>query len=261
MILSKLKTSLDSPVSYVLGKDTDAFLLNDLLGKKIKLSWTGIIECVKCQKHTKKSFGEGFCFTCFQSAPESSPCILRPELCRAHLGEGRDLVYETTHHLQPHIVYLALTDVVKVGVTRKTQVPTRWIDQGAAAAIILAETQNRYQAGMLEVAMKELYTDKTNWRKMLLNTTGEEVDLSEEKWQAHDQMPSDLANFWVENDDITHINYPVLIYPELVNSLTFDSQPNIEGVLTGIRGQYLYLDEKNVLNIRRHSGYEIAFNA
>jgi hypothetical protein len=50
-----------------------------------------------------------------------------------------------------------------VGVTRK-QVPTRWIDQGAIEASIV-EVPNRYLAGITEVALKNYYADKTNWRK------------------------------------------------------------------------------------------------
>jgi len=260
MILSKLRTRLNSPVHYFL-EDNDSLLsLNDFLGKELSISWSGKIICSKCKKSTKKSFGEGFCFTCFQTAPEASPCILKPELCRAHLGEGRDVLYEQLHHLQPHVVYLACTDIVKVGVTRKTQIPTRWIDQGAAEVIVVAETENRYQAGIIEVAMKDFYTDKTNWKNMLINKRESEIDLIQEKWEAHEQMPSDLSVFWTENDDILSIHYPVNNYPDTVRSITLDEYPTIKGVLTGIRGQYLYFDEQNVFNIRRHSGYDVKIN-
>jgi hypothetical protein len=81
--------------------------------------------------------------------------------------------------LQPHIVYLALSSEVKVGVTRKTQVPTRWIDQGAIEAVSIVEVPNRYLAGITEVALKN-YADKTNWRKMLTNSI-EPVDLLAER--------------------------------------------------------------------------------
>ena len=49
---------------------------------------------------------------------------MRPELSQAHLDiEDRDLTYEKKVQLQPHIVYLAVSSGLKVGVTRKTQVP------------------------------------------------------------------------------------------------------------------------------------------
>jgi hypothetical protein len=185
---------------------------------------------------------------------------LHPELCEAHLGKGRDLEFEERNHNQPHFVYLAATDKVKVGVTRATQIPTRWIDQGASSSIILAETPNRYLAGCIEVALKDFFTDKTNWQNMLRNFQDESIDLEEEKWQVHDELPSDLTQYWIENDEITTLNYPVLEYPEKVSSMSFDKTAQIQGTLTGIRGQYLIFDTKNVVNIRRHTGYEIEIN-
>ena len=260
LVLQKMDSKLESTIQYSLRTSDLPIVMNDLIGKEISLSWNGVIICSKCSKQTKKSFGEGFCFTCFSSAAEASPCILHPELCEAHLGKGRDLEFEERNHNQPHFVYLAATDKVKVGVTRATQIPTRWIDQGASSSIILAETPNRYLAGCIEVALKDFFTDKTNWQNMLRNFQDESIDLEEEKWQVHDELPSDLTQYWIENDEITELNYPVLHYPEKVSSMSFDKTTQIQGKLTGIRGQYLIFDNKNVINIRRHTGYEIEIN-
>lgn len=259
--ISKMRTELSSQVIYTLQLLGKELVMNDLIGKEITLRFTGQINCRKCGKVTKNSFGEGFCYPCFQSAPEAAECIIRPELCRAHLGEGRDILWEEEHHNQPHVVYLAASDVVKVGVTRDTQIPTRWIDQGAKSAIILAETPNRYEAGILEVALKSEFTDKTNWRKMLRNEIDESIDLEEEKWSLHDRLPSDLTEYFSENDEIFEIEYPVNCYPEKVKSVGFDKEPEIKGVLAGIKGQYLLFDDGRVLNIRKHTGYfvEIIF--
>ena len=261
LVLTKMNNEYSDVVQYTLENSTSKITINDYLGKPVQLSWTGAIFCRKCTKKTKKSFGEGFCYTCFVSAPEASPCILHPELCEAHLGKGRNLEYEEKNHNQPHFVYLAATDIVKVGVTRCTQVPTRWIDQGANQAIILTETQNRYQAGLIEVALKSVFADKTNWQNMLRNRRDESIDLVEEKWSIEEILPSDLLDFMTESEEITEFNYPVLSYPEKVSSLTFDKTTNISGILTGIRGQYLIFDDGNVINIRRHTGYEIEWNA
>jgi hypothetical protein len=260
LVLQKMDSKLESTIQYTLRTPDNSIAMNELIGKEISLLWSGVIYCSKCKKVTKKSFGEGFCFTCFSSAAEASPCILHPELCEAHLGKGRDLEYEERNHNQPHFVYLAATDKVKVGVTRSTQIPTRWIDQGASSSIILAETPNRYLAGCIEVALKDFFTDKTNWQNMLRNFQDESIDLEEEKWQVHDELPSDLTQYWIENDEITNLNYPVLEYPEKVSSMSFDKTALIQGKLTGIRGQYLIFDNKNVINIRRHTGYEIEIN-
>ena len=51
----------------------------------------------------------------------------------------RDYDWEMAHHMQPHVVYLSKTAGIKVGVTRETQIPYRWIDQGAVEALILAK--------------------------------------------------------------------------------------------------------------------------
>ncbi len=254
--LRKMSVLLEDTIRYDLNLSEDIDV-NQLVGSNIQLNWNGQIICTCCGKNTKKSFGDGFCYTCFITAPEATECTLRPELCRAHLGEGRDPEWEQRNHNTPHIVYLAATDIVKVGVTRLNQVPTRWIDQGASSAIRLAETPNRYEAGMLEVALKSFFADKTNWQRMLKNEIDESIDLVEEKWNLHDQLPADLTQFFSENDEIISLNYPVLEFPEKVKSLSFDKTPTISGKLMGIKGQYLLFEGGEVLNIRKHTGYSI----
>lgn len=255
--LHKMKTAIDGEVQYRLLLEGEEVNMNELIGKDIRLEWSGRINCQKCSKVTKKSFGEGFCYSCFSTAPEAAECILRPELCRAHLGEGRDPEWEERNHNQPHVVYLAASSAVKVGITRETQVPTRWIDQGASAAIKLAEVPNRYEAGRIEVALKDFFTDKTSWQKMLKNDIDESIDLEEEKWSLEDQLPADIIEYFSEDDEILELNYPVLEYPEKVKSQSFDKTNIIEGRLQGIKGQYLIFEEGRVLNIRRHTGYYV----
>lgn len=255
--LHKMKTSLNDEVNYELILSGESIMMNSLISKTIRLTFNGDIFCCKCGKKTKNSFGEGFCFPCFQNAPENSECIIRPELCRAHLGEGRDPAWEEKNHNQPHTVYLAASNIVKVGVTRNTQIPTRWIDQGASAAIRLAETPNRYEAGRLEVALKDFFADKTNWQRMLKNEINEEIDLVEEKWELHEQLPEDLTQFFTEDDTVTELKFPVIQYPNKVKSLSFDKTPIITGKLQGIKGQYLIFEDGSVLNIRKHTSYFI----
>ena len=259
--LNKMSTAHKDVIEYAFISNEISISLNEYLGKEIKLTWTGNIFCRKCSKKTKKSFGEGFCYPCFSSAPEASPCILHPELCEAHLGKGRDLEYEQKNHNQPHFVYLAATEIVKVGVTRATQVPTRWIDQGARQALIIAETPNRYLAGVIEVALKDIYSDKTNWQNMLRNMTDDSIDLIDEKWKTEELLPSDLSSYITDSEEVFDFNYPIISYPEKVTALNFDKTSDVSGILTGIRGQYLIFDNHNVINIRRHTGYEIEFNA
>lgn len=240
-------------------QEENEFALNELIGQEISFQYTGNIFCKICGAKTKTSFNQGFCYACFKNSPEAAECIIKPELCRAHLGEGRDVEWEEKHHNRTHIVYLAATDVVKVGVTRETQIPTRWIDQGASSAIILAETPNRYLAGVIEVALKFAYTDKTNWRKMLTNGIDETIDLEEEKWRLEELLPEDISQYISEEDEITNIEYPVLQFPNKVKSLSLDKQPLVTGKLLGIKGQYFLFDNDRVMNIRKHIGYEVDF--
>ena len=199
--LTKMKSSLEDEVEYRLMLSEEV-RMNDFIGKALKIEFTGTINCQNCGKVTKKTFSDGFCYSCFTTAAQAAECIIRPELCRAHLGEGRDPEWEEKHHNQPHIVYLAASSAIKVGITRATQVPTRWIDQGASSAVILAETPNRYEAGRIEVAMKSLYTDKTSWQKMLKNEIDEEIDLLDEKWSLEDQLPGDILEYFSEDETL-----------------------------------------------------------
>lgn len=265
--LRKMKTALNSngEANYALrlfdkasGELTTEIGLNEYIGKELSIQFLDKIHCTSCGVTVKKTYLGGLCYKCLNEAPEGSPCIIRPELCEAHLGKGRDVQWEEENHNQPHVVYLAATNVIKVGVTRKTQVPTRWIDQGAASAIRFAETPNRYLAGVLEVALKDAFTDKTNWRKMLTNETDDSLDLETAKWEMEELLPSDLAEYMVDDDEITEIAYPVLNYPNKVKSLNLSKTPLISGRLTGIRGQYLIFNEGEVFNVRSYAGYHVA---
>lgn len=252
--LHKMNTTLDDVVKYSLKADDIEINMNDLVGHNIKLTFTGSTQCMSCQKVSNKLFAQGFCYDCFMNVPQAAECIIKPELCRAHLGEGRDVEWEKKHHLQPHVVYFAVASSLKVGVTRSTQVPTRWIDQGASQAIKIAEVPYRQLAGEIEVALKSSFTDKTNWRRMLKNEIGD-FDLEEEKWRLEELLPDDLSQYMTEDDEIVSINYPVIDFPEKVVSVGFDKLPEIEGKLMGIKGQYLLLDQNRVLNILKHEGY------
>lgn len=258
--LDKMPTVNIHPVNYFLPIGEKQISLNENLGKEIRLRHTGKIFCMVCGKSTRKSFAEGLCFNCFENAPENSECILFPERCLAHEHKGRDVAWELRNHLQPHTVYLTLVDKVKVGVTRDTQIPTRWIDQGANQAVILAQTPYRQLAGAIEVFLKKHLSDKTNWQRMLKNEFAETIDLLAEKARIADLLPDELRQYIFPENEIIQIDYPVLAFPKKITSLSFDKTPDIRGVLSGIKGQYLIFDTDEVLNIRKHSGYEIDFS-
>jgi hypothetical protein len=255
--ISKMKTELSDKVIYELAFGDMLLNLNDLIAKKIKLSYLNQINCLHCGAKTNKSFAQGYCYKCFISAPETSDCILRPELCQAHLGISRDMEWAEGHCLKDHYVYLAVSGGLKVGVTRASQIPTRWIDQGAWKAIKLAKTPYRQLAGQIEAELKKHMSDKTHWQKMLKNVLATEIDLIQEKQKAWELLDAEMQQYVVEDDAVTEINYPVIAYPEKVTSMSFDKLTEITGVLQGIKGQYLIFDGGRVLNIRAHSGYKV----
>jgi hypothetical protein len=261
-ILRKMKTDLQPDLSgnhnkafYLLQIDRAPIQLNSFLDHELELRYLHEIHCIHCGKKTRKSWGQGYCYPCFSSLPETDVCILRPELCKAHLGISRDMAWAEQNCLQDHFVYLACSGGLKVGVTRYSQVPTRWIDQGAQQAILLARTPNRYLAGTIEVALKAHLSDKTNWRRMLTGLAVEQVDLRNVKQTVRDYLPADLLQYYDEDDRITEIHFPVIRSPEKVQSINFDKTDNVGGRLAGIKGQYLIFDGGIVFNIRRHSGY------
>ncbi|MCO6499554.1 MAG: DUF2797 domain-containing protein [Vicingus serpentipes] len=255
--IKKMRTQLGEEVEYQLPIGEDLVNVNQLIGQEISLVYQNQIICIKCGRETVKSFNQGFCYPCFRDAPEAAEWIIHPELSKAHLGiEDRDLTYEQEVQLKPHVVYLSLTSGIKVGVTRGTQIPTRWIDQGAIKAIKLAETPNRYLAGMIEVSLKDHMADKTNWRKMLMNVYPE-VDLIDKKHEAKTLLDEEYHQYIIEKNEILDLNFPVLDYPIKVKSIGFDKVPKYTGKLVGIKGQYLLFENGIVLNIRKHGGYVI----
>lgn len=255
----KMRTEQGYPVNYYLPVGNSELYLNDLIGKQIRLEFTGRINCISCGKQTKSSFGQGFCYNCLQTSPEASESVLRPELSKAHLGIARDLEWAKEHDLIDHFVYLASSSDLKVGVTRHHQVPTRWIDQGANAAIVIAKTPNRHIAGIIEVWLKQHLGDKTNWREMLQNKVAD-IDLQSEKIKALALLPSELSKYALHQSEITTIDYPVIKYPEKVQSISFDNIPIVESELQGIKGQYMLFENGTVLNIRKHNGYYLKIN-
>lgn len=255
-VLKKMMTELNEEVHYYLEVENDFLNLNQLLNKQIEISFVGY-ECLCCGLN-KKIFRQGFCYDCFYSSAQVGDWIMKPELSTAHLNiEDRDLAYEKSVQLQPHVVYLALSSDVKVGVTRKTQIPTRWIDQGASKAIEIVEVPNRYLAGITEVALKEHVSDKTNWQKMLKNDVLE-ADLIEEREKLKAFIPEEAQPYFLANNGkVVEINYPVLQYPTKISSLNLEKTPLFSGKLVGIKGQYLIFDDFTVFNVRNSEGYKV----
>ena len=255
-----------SPVSYSLELGGQQVNLNQCLGRKISIEYLQQIECIHCGRATRKSFSQGYCYPCFSSLAQCDLCIMSPEKCHYHLGTCRQPDWGLSHCMRPHIIYLANTSTVKIGITRETQLPTRWIDQGAIQAIPILRVTKRYHAGLIEHAFKQFVSDRTNWRNMLKNEV-EVIDLYqvyESFWpQVKAQLEAELiddAEEIANAEAILNLDYPALKYPARVNSFNLDKQPLVEGKLDAIKGQYLILDN-GVINIRKYGGYLVSLDA
>jgi hypothetical protein len=259
-----MRVEATNPVSYRLPVGNTEFPIDRVLGQKLQLEFNGEIHCIACGRITKKSFAQGYCFPCFKTLAECDMCIMRPETCHYHEGTCRDSNWADSHCMQDHYVYLANSSGIKVGITRGTQIPTRWIDQGATQAIPVFKVSNRLHSGLIEITLKKQVSDRTDWRKMLKGEA-KSLDLIETRNSILDNARSDLVNIkelnpgldWEELDQPPiDLIYPVQNYPVKITSLNFDRTPEISGQLQGIKGQYLMLDS-GVLNIRKFAGYNI----
>ena len=245
-------TEFDHPVNYFLDIGNDFLVFISIIDNNITIEFDGY-SCLSCGS-SQEIYRQGYCKKCFFDLPSTADWVMRPEMSKAHLDiEERDLDYEKKVQLQPHVLYLAYTSEIKVGVTRKSQVPTRWIDQGATKAIQIIELPNRYLAGISEVKLKEFYKDKTNWRKMLKNSFND-IDLVNEKLKCLDQLPEEVKKH-IKNDNQTlDIVYPLNKLPENPKSLNIVKTQKFSGKLTGIKGQYLIFENDTVFNIRSNEG-------
>ncbi len=266
--LQKMHSRLDSPVHFDFVLDDQRIALNPLIGELITLRHSGKIHCVHCKRSINKSFNQGYCYPCFVSLAQCDLCVLKPETCHYEAGTCREPAWGESFCFQPHIVYLANSSGIKVGITRQTQIPTRWIDQGAIQALPVYKVRSRFIAGLIEVIFAKFVSDKTSWQKMLKNH-GETLDLTAKRDELVFQCKEEIAEItqrfgqeaieYLPGEPIVDIHFPVHAYPVKINSFNFDKSPDVSGVLHGIKGQYLLLDT-GVINIRKFTGYEVAFS-
>ena len=262
-----MQTKLDDVVQYQLPIGDALLSMNEGIGKTIQLNYVNEIHCVACGRKIKKSFAQGHCYPCFRDLASCDMCIMKPETCHYAEGSCRQPEWGLANCFIPHYVYLANSSGIKVGITRGTQIPTRWMDQGATQALPVYRVASRLQSGLLEVVLKQHVSDRTDWRKML-KADAQPQDLKSIRDALLDKCADEIANIQSQYDadaiqlvdeNVVEINYPIEEYPEKIKSLNFDKQPLIEGTLLGIKGQYLILDT-GVLNIRKFSGYNIDVN-
>ena len=266
-LLNKMHARLESTVQYELPLSDQRIALNPLLGKVIKLTFTGNIRCVHCNRAIKKSFNQGYCYPCFISLAQCDMCIMKPETCHYEAGTCREPSWGEEFCFKPHIVYLANSSGIKVGITRQTQIPTRWIDQGAVQALPIFKVQSRYMAGLIEIAIAKHVSDKTSWQQMLKNHV-DPLDLADKRDELVSKCDVELTEIikrfglqaieFLVDESSVDICFPVDTYPVKIKSFNLDKNPEVSGILQGVKGQYLLLDT-GVINIRKFSGYEVEF--
>ncbi|QTH62635.1 DUF2797 domain-containing protein [Psychrosphaera ytuae] len=265
--LKKMRSNVgaDSNIQYSLPVGDELLPLNDLIGKRLTLTHTGNIHCQNCGKKTKKSFSQGFCFPCMKKLAACDMCIMKPETCHHAEGTCREPEWGEANCMIPHYVYLSNTSGLKVGITRHTQIPTRWVDQGATQALPIFKVNTRLTSGLVETALAEFIADKTNWRA-LLKGENEPMDLKEKAKELIPQISERLEEVKLKfgedavellDEAIVDLSYPVTEYPTKIKSHNFDKEPVVSGVLEGIKGQYLIFDT-GVINVRKFTSYEVA---
>ena len=267
--LKKMQATLQDGIAhYQLPVGDELLPLNPLIGQPLSLQFTEGIYCDACGRKTKKSYAQGHCFPCMKKLARCDMCIMKPETCHYADGTCREPEWGDEHCMVPHYVYLANTSGIKVGITRHSQIPTRWIDQGATQALPIFKVMTRQLSGLVEIALADMIPDKTNWRTMLKGGQAD-IDLQEKAQQLIPEIEERLAELSSEfgdkaiaqlDEEVVAIDYPVETYPEKIVSHNFDKNPRVEGVLQGIKGQYLFFDT-GVINIRKFTSYEVEVTA
>ncbi|MFT5484322.1 MAG: hypothetical protein ACI9GW_002985 [Halieaceae bacterium] len=266
---SKMRTKLTSPVAYNLILGDSSIAVNDYIGRHLVLKYEGEIRCTHCDRKTKKSFSQGYCYPCFTRLAQCDSCIMSPEKCHYDQGTCREPEWGEANCMVDHVVYIANSSGLKVGITRGTQTPTRWIDQGAIQALPVLRVATRYQSGLAEVVFKAHAADRTNWRAMLKGDV-EELDMLVERERLLDLCAEEIRSLQdsyglqaiqlASDAEVINIDFPVRTHPDKVKSFNLDKDPVAEGVLEGIKGQYLIFDT-GVINIRKYGGYYLSLSA
>ncbi|MBF6623163.1 MAG: DUF2797 domain-containing protein [Pseudomonas stutzeri] len=264
--LSKMSIQLGAPVQYSFRLNDALVPVNPLIGKTLRLEYLGAINCTHCGRKTNKSFSQGFCYPCFKKLPQCDVCIMSPEKCHHDFGTCRDPQWGMDFCMTDHVVYLANSSGIKVGITRATQLPTRWLDQGASQALPIMRVATRQQSGLVEDLLRSQVADRTNWRA-LLKGDAEAMDLVQARERIFDACAEGLQALQqrfglqaiqpVADAEVVEIRYPVEAYPTKIVSLDLEKTPVVEGTLKGIKGQYLILDT-GVINIRKFTAYQVA---
>lgn len=265
--LSKMSVQLQAPVVQYSFRLGDSLVpVNPMIGKTLRLEYLGAIHCSHCGKRTKTSYSQGYCYPCMTKLAQCDLCIMAPERCHYDAGTCREPSWGEQFCMTDHVVYLANSSGVKVGITRATQLPTRWLDQGASQALPIMRVATRQQSGLVEDLFRSQVADRTNWRALLKGDAAA-VDLAQVRDQLFESCAEGLQGLQerfglqaiqtIADVEPLEIRYPVEQYPAKIVSFNLDKNPIAEGTLLGVKGQYLIFDS-GVINIRKYTAYQLA---
>ncbi len=265
--IRKMAARLETPVvQYAFRLGELEVPVNPLIGQTVRLEYLGAIHCSHCGKRTKTSFSQGYCYPCMTRLAQCDLCIMSPERCHYDAGTCREPSWGEQFCMTDHVVYLANSSGIKVGITRASQLPTRWLDQGASQALPILRVATRQQSGLVEDLLRSQVPDRTNWRT-LLKGDAEALDLVAVRDQLFDSCADGIRGLQerfglqaiqpLVDAEVLEIRYPVEAYPGKIVSFNLDKNPVAEGTLLGIKGQYLIFDT-GVINIRKYTAYQLA---
>ena len=92
---------------------------------------------------------------------------------------------------------------------------------------------------------------------MLKDVERDPDELTQMKDECLDLLSPGYEPFFSDNDEVCEIIYPILQMPSKVSSIKLEKTPVGEGVLVGIKGQYMIFENGGVLNVRAHEGYRV----
>ncbi|MGI9326520.1 MAG: DUF2797 domain-containing protein [Pseudomonadales bacterium] len=233
-----------------------AINLRSRIGQRMRFTYAGKIHCCHCGRISKRSFSQGYCYPCFKKLARCDLCIMSPTRCHFDAGTCREPEWAQGFCFAPHSVYLANSSGLKVGITGSGREPTRWVDQGAAQALVLLHCATRQLAGTLEAALAEHISDRTHWRK-LLSGDAPALDLPDLADQALKRLGALPEGAQAVIPRPIEINYPISRYGP-VKTINLEKSPLFESTLLGVKGQYL-LFEDGVLNVRRHTAFAVSY--
>lgn len=232
--------------------------LSELVGTEVRVTISEDQYCTQCGELTDNSP----CLDCAGEPPHTT-CVMHPAThCAYKDCPYPDYKQRSCSHT--HLVYLAATDRIKVGISRESRARCRWAEQGASHAIPIARAPNRKAAGIIEKAIGEEWPQRRRheWYQPMENSVER---LTDDALATASLIPKKLqpCYFWDNSDrqdvcdavvDVPSIEAPALDQRLTTNQYSLSTGESREGRVLGIRGGLLATDSF-VANLKSHSSH------